>query len=192
MLSTGSGSRNLAISTLNSFTASLYSFVIELKTSLLYFQKLLTQAWVSQRSLITHNSKSQIMYWEVSRAFLIVFLQLFNNSVTCWIQNCSPEFLCPLSCIIFMSCQPVKGHTVWVLLIAVLADEHVTILERKRMLSWTPQYRGTSKRITFSCIHIFWKMFRNQTKPRSLFCNKNDRLWEATVLSKTQVPTFEN
>lgn len=33
-----------------------------------------------------------------------------------------------------MSCQPVKGHTVWVLLIAVLADKHVTILERKSVI----------------------------------------------------------
>lgn len=93
-----------------------------------------------------------------------------------------------MSCTIFRSCQPVKWHTVWVLLITVLADEHVTILGRKKHYLGTPQCGGTRKS------HHFFSAFRSCR--RSLWTKLNqevwallitaDRLWEATVLSKTQ------
>lgn len=81
------GSDNLVISTLNSFMAGLYPFVVDLKMSLLYFQELLTQAWVSETSLVIHNSKSQAsIIWNMFHSvILLVLSQFLIHVVTCWI-----------------------------------------------------------------------------------------------------------
>lgn len=79
--------RKLVISILNSFMVCLYPFVAELKTPLLYFTELLTQAWVPETSMVSHNSKSQASTrWDIFYPVLLLVLFLFfTHAITCWI-----------------------------------------------------------------------------------------------------------
>lgn len=63
----------------------LYIFVAELKMSLLYFTELLTQASVSETSLVSHNSKSQAsIRWDIFYPVILLVLLLFLiHAITC-------------------------------------------------------------------------------------------------------------
>lgn len=83
-----------------------------------------------------------------------------------------------MSCIIFWSCQPVQGHTVRALLITVLADEHVTVLGRKRTCL---ELLGAESQASdhFFCIYIFQKVLWTKLNQKSEhFC-----FWNTTVLN---------
>lgn len=83
-----------------------------------------------------------------------------------------------MSCIIFWSSQPVQWHTVGVLLITVLANEHVTVLGRKRTC-FELLGAQTQASDNFSCIWYFRRCLMAKLNQKSEhFC-----LWNTAVLN---------
>lgn len=59
----------------------------------------------------------------------------FRERSTCWIQNGGPKFLCFMNWVIFRTWEFVEGHTVWILLVAILTYEEVTMLEKRETIT---------------------------------------------------------
>lgn len=76
---------------------------------------------------------------ESSTNVLILLKIGFRKMSTCWIQDSGPEFFCFAGWVTVRTCQLVKGHTVWILLVTILTYKEVTMLEKGKTIIFSPR-----------------------------------------------------